>query len=152
MTRTDSTAVGLYDRPFMATNANADVFISIHNNAVGDGVNPFVAAGTSGGTAALAVNAIRRWRQGGGSPRYPGATRLLLACDAGGASDWRSHLRKDQPALLAGETGPRVTPGAWGGRGGPPHVWSLWCAGKCGTMEYAQLRAYPGLHHCVSDA
>jgi N-acetylmuramoyl-L-alanine amidase len=47
MTRTDSTAVGLYDRPFMATNANADVFISIHNNAVGDGVNPFVAAGTS---------------------------------------------------------------------------------------------------------
>jgi N-acetylmuramoyl-L-alanine amidase len=47
MTRTDNTPVGLYDRPVMATTANADVFVSIHNNAVGDGVNPYEAAGSS---------------------------------------------------------------------------------------------------------
>jgi N-acetylmuramoyl-L-alanine amidase len=47
ITRTDSTPVGLYDRPVMATNSNADIFVSIHNNAVGDGVNPYQASGTS---------------------------------------------------------------------------------------------------------
>lgn len=47
MTRVDTSAVGLYDRPLMATRANADAFISIHNNAVGDGVNPYTNHGTS---------------------------------------------------------------------------------------------------------
>ncbi|HSL69133.1 MAG TPA: N-acetylmuramoyl-L-alanine amidase, partial [Longimicrobiales bacterium] len=47
LTRTDSSAVGLYDRPAMSTRANADLFVSIHNNAVGDGVNPYTNHGTS---------------------------------------------------------------------------------------------------------
>ena len=47
MTRIDSSAVGLYDRPAMATRANADAFVSVHNNAVGDGTNPFTNHGTS---------------------------------------------------------------------------------------------------------
>mgnify|MGYP001256722787 CR=1 FL=1 len=47
MTRTDPTAVPLYARPFMATEANAHLLVSVHNNAFPDGVNPFVNNGTS---------------------------------------------------------------------------------------------------------
>jgi N-acetylmuramoyl-L-alanine amidase len=47
ITRVDTTQVGLYERPIMSTNANADLFLSIHNNAVGDGVNPFTNNGSS---------------------------------------------------------------------------------------------------------
>jgi hypothetical protein len=68
----------------------------------------FVSVGTSCDTAAFAVNAIRRWWQQEGQSRYPRATRLLVTCDAGGANDWRSHLWKDQLALLAGQTGLRI--------------------------------------------
>jgi hypothetical protein len=68
----------------------------------------FVSVGTSCDTAAFAVNAIRLWWQEEGSLRYPGATRLLVTCDAGGANDWRSHLRKDQLAVLAGQAGLRI--------------------------------------------
>lgn len=47
MTRTDSTAVPLYARTTMATEADAHLFVSIHNNAFPDGVNPFRNNGTS---------------------------------------------------------------------------------------------------------
>ncbi|MEX2284039.1 MAG: N-acetylmuramoyl-L-alanine amidase [Gemmatimonadota bacterium] len=47
MTRVDTSHVGLYDRPAMATRAGAHIFVSIHNNAVGDGTNPFTNHGTS---------------------------------------------------------------------------------------------------------
>ncbi len=47
MTRIDTSHVGLYDRPLMATRAGAHLFVSIHNNAVGDGTNPFTNHGTS---------------------------------------------------------------------------------------------------------
>lgn len=47
LTRTDSSAVGLYDRPRMAREAGAHLFVSVHNNALPDGVNPFVNSGTS---------------------------------------------------------------------------------------------------------
>ena len=68
----------------------------------------FVSVGTSGDTAAFAVNAIRLWWQREGQSRYPDATRLLIACDAGGANDWRSHLWKDQLDRLREETGLRI--------------------------------------------
>jgi N-acetylmuramoyl-L-alanine amidase len=42
MTRTDTEPVGLEDRPVIARRANAEVFVSIHLNALPDGVNPFV--------------------------------------------------------------------------------------------------------------
>jgi N-acetylmuramoyl-L-alanine amidase len=42
----DST-LGLYDRTNMAVATGGEVFISIHNNALPDGVNPFVNNGTS---------------------------------------------------------------------------------------------------------
>ncbi|MEA1979884.1 MAG: N-acetylmuramoyl-L-alanine amidase, partial [candidate division Zixibacteria bacterium] len=47
MTRDDKRNVNLYDRPSIAKANDADMFISIHNNALPDGVNPFVNNGTS---------------------------------------------------------------------------------------------------------
>jgi N-acetylmuramoyl-L-alanine amidase len=47
MTRVDDSDVKLYDRPRMAVEKDCDIFISVHNNSVPDGVNPFVAHGAS---------------------------------------------------------------------------------------------------------
>jgi len=46
MTRTAPGAVALADRPVMARRANAHAFVSIHLNALPDGVNPFDRHGT----------------------------------------------------------------------------------------------------------
>jgi N-acetylmuramoyl-L-alanine amidase len=46
MTRTAPGALGLNDRPVIARRANAHAFVSIHLNALPDGVNPFTAHGT----------------------------------------------------------------------------------------------------------
>jgi N-acetylmuramoyl-L-alanine amidase len=47
MTRTADTAVDLRDRVALADTGGADLLISIHNNALPDGVNPFTNNGTS---------------------------------------------------------------------------------------------------------
>ena len=47
MTRSDTSHVALYDRPAIAKVNSADLFVSIHNNALPDGVNPFTNNGTS---------------------------------------------------------------------------------------------------------
>ena len=47
LTRTADTALGLYERTRFAEQNNADVLVSIHANALPDGVNPFVNNGTS---------------------------------------------------------------------------------------------------------
>jgi N-acetylmuramoyl-L-alanine amidase len=47
MTRTSDSIVDLWPRVRLAEQANADVLISIHNNALPDGLNPFVNNGTS---------------------------------------------------------------------------------------------------------
>jgi Rhodopirellula transposase DDE domain len=65
----------------------------------------FVSVGASHDTAAFAVAAIRRWWLAEGRSRYPGATRILVTCDAGGCNDCRHHTWKDQLAVLAAETG-----------------------------------------------
>ncbi|MCP4631937.1 MAG: hypothetical protein GY855_03345, partial [candidate division Zixibacteria bacterium] len=39
--------VGIYERPEIANNFKADILISIHNNALPDGTNPFLNNGTS---------------------------------------------------------------------------------------------------------
>jgi N-acetylmuramoyl-L-alanine amidase len=46
MTRRGEEHVALYDRPAKAVTENADLFISIHNNSVPDGVNPYIRNGT----------------------------------------------------------------------------------------------------------
>ncbi len=47
MTRTDRSVVRLYDRTQLAELLDAHVLVSIHNNALPDGVNPFENHGTS---------------------------------------------------------------------------------------------------------
>ena len=47
MTRDDSSDLPLYDRPVIAKDSDADLFVSIHNNALPDGVNPFTNNGVS---------------------------------------------------------------------------------------------------------
>jgi N-acetylmuramoyl-L-alanine amidase len=47
MTRTTKAPVGLTERAVMSRRMNANAFVSIHLNAFGDGVNPFVNNGTS---------------------------------------------------------------------------------------------------------
>lgn len=47
LTRPDSLPLALYDRPVIANTAGADLFVSIHNNALPDGVNPFDNNGSS---------------------------------------------------------------------------------------------------------
>lgn len=44
---TPDSALGLYDRANLAIEAGGDIFVSIHNNALPDGVNPFYNNGTS---------------------------------------------------------------------------------------------------------
>jgi N-acetylmuramoyl-L-alanine amidase len=47
MTRTTDMPIDLWPRVHQAEQANADVLVSIHNNALPDGINPFVNNGTS---------------------------------------------------------------------------------------------------------
>ena len=47
MVRTDRRPVGLYERTRRARDAEAELFVSIHNNALPDGVRPFDLTGTS---------------------------------------------------------------------------------------------------------
>jgi len=69
----------------------------------------FVSVGASHDTGAFAVNALRLWWQQEGSLRYPGAKRLLITCDAGGSNGCRCRLWKDQLAVLAAETGLKIS-------------------------------------------
>jgi N-acetylmuramoyl-L-alanine amidase len=46
MTRTTADPVGLNDRPVMIRRSNANAAVSIHLNALPDGVNPFISNGT----------------------------------------------------------------------------------------------------------
>lgn len=46
MTRTTAAPVALGDRPVMARKANANALVSIHLNALPDGINPFTSNGT----------------------------------------------------------------------------------------------------------
>jgi len=47
MTRSGMDSVALYDRPKIAIEENCDILISVHNNALPDGINPFYNNGTS---------------------------------------------------------------------------------------------------------
>jgi len=69
----------------------------------------FVSVGTSHDTGAFAVNALRLWWRAEGSLRYPGARRRLVTCDAGGSNGYRCRLWKDQLAVLAAETGLKIS-------------------------------------------
>jgi Rhodopirellula transposase DDE domain len=65
----------------------------------------YVVVGMSHDTAAFITAAILRWWRVVGRRRYPGARRLLLQMDGGGANDPRKWLWKIALQRLADETG-----------------------------------------------
>jgi hypothetical protein len=69
----------------------------------------FVNVGTDHNTAAFAVESIRRWWALAGRDAYPGAGRLLVTCDAGGANGWRNRAWKAGLAQFAQDSGLEVT-------------------------------------------
>jgi hypothetical protein len=69
----------------------------------------FVNVGTDHNTAAFAVESIRRWWNLAGHAAYPGAARLLITCDAGGANSGTNRAWKAGLAQFAQETGLQVT-------------------------------------------
>jgi transposase len=69
----------------------------------------FVNVGTDHNTAAFAVESVRRWWELIGQDAYPGATRLLVTCDAGGNNGWQNRAWKAGLAQFARETGLEVT-------------------------------------------
>jgi len=56
----------------------------------------FVAVGSSGDTAAFAVDAIAAWWDGPGSLAFPTADQLLILADGGGSNSWQGRLWKQQ--------------------------------------------------------
>ena len=69
----------------------------------------WVNVGTDAGTAAFAVESIRRWWQQQGKDAYPAARRLLITADAGGSNGYRTRAWKAGLADLARETGLAIT-------------------------------------------
>jgi hypothetical protein len=69
----------------------------------------WVNAGTDHGTAAFAVESIRRWWNARGHGDYPAARRLLITADAGGSNGYRTRTWKTELAALALQTGLEIT-------------------------------------------
>jgi hypothetical protein len=69
----------------------------------------WVSIGLGPDTAAFAVQAIRRWWQRLGRPRYGPAQRLLITADSGGSNSCRGRLWKWSLQQLADETGLAIT-------------------------------------------
>jgi len=65
----------------------------------------WVSVGDSADTAEFAVEAIRRWWNSHGRHRFPNATTLTIAADAGGSNGYRVRAWKWHLARLAAETG-----------------------------------------------
>src|SRR6202158_1293715 len=69
----------------------------------------WVSVGTDHDTAAFAVNTIARWWSQVGAALHPGATRLLICADGGGANGYRTRLWKTELAALASASGLTIT-------------------------------------------
>ena len=69
----------------------------------------WVSVGDSGDTAEFAVNAIRTWWNTMGRFRFPEATELLICADGGGSNGHRVRGWKANLAILAEETGLKIT-------------------------------------------
>ncbi len=69
----------------------------------------WVSLGIDHDTASFAVNAIRRWWQSMGHPRYPEARNLLITADCGGSNGARVRLWKRELQVLADELGLSIT-------------------------------------------
>jgi hypothetical protein len=69
----------------------------------------FVNVGTDANTGTFAVASLRQWWDLVGRAAYPGATRLLVTCDAGSSNGTRNRAWKKGLAAFAEETGLEVT-------------------------------------------
>jgi hypothetical protein len=69
----------------------------------------WVSVGTDHETAAFAVNTLRSWWNTTGKTAYPGAGRLLITADSGGANGSRRRAWKSELAALAAETGLQIS-------------------------------------------
>ena len=69
----------------------------------------WVSVGVDHETAAFAVNTLRSWWNTIGGSAYPGATRLLITADSGGANGSRRRAWKTGLAALAAETGLQIS-------------------------------------------
>jgi len=69
----------------------------------------WVSVGMDGDTAEFAVQAIRRWWQDVGQPRYPHARKLTITADGGGSNGSRVRLWKRELQRLANELGLEIT-------------------------------------------
>jgi Rhodopirellula transposase DDE domain len=68
-----------------------------------------VNVGTDANTGAFAVASLRQWHDLVGKDAYPGATRLLVTCDAGSSNGTRNRAWKKELARFAQDTGLEVT-------------------------------------------
>ena len=92
----------VFDHDYPSWALGRAIPVGIYDLGHNDG---YVVVGTSHDTAAFVTAAIRRWWRVVGGRRYPGARRLLLEMDGGGANDPRKWLWKIALQKLADETG-----------------------------------------------
>jgi hypothetical protein len=69
----------------------------------------WVSVGTDHETAAFAVSTLRSWWDTAGKSAYPGARRLLITADSGGANGNRRRAWKTELAALAAGTGLEIS-------------------------------------------
>ena len=69
----------------------------------------WVSVGVDHETSPFAVNTLRSWWAGVGKDVYPGAARLLITADSGGANGSRRRAWKTELAALAAETGLEIS-------------------------------------------
>ena len=69
----------------------------------------FVNVGTDANTGTFAVASLRQWHDLIGKDAYPGASRLLVTCDAGSSNGTRNRAWKKELARFAQDTGLEVT-------------------------------------------
>jgi hypothetical protein len=100
----EPTEVNVHD--FIDLEAGKAVPFGVYDLANNEG---WVSVGDNADTSAFAVNAIRRWWENMGKPRYAKATRLLVTADAGGSNGYRRRAFKVELAKLAAETGLEIT-------------------------------------------
>ena len=99
--RPKGSPVAVRDHSFADRDGGHAIPYGVYDVAANTG---FVNVGTDANTAALAVESVRRWWELIGRDAYPGATRLLVTCDAGGTNGWRNRGWKEGLAEFAQET------------------------------------------------
>jgi Rhodopirellula transposase DDE domain len=96
----------VFDHDYPSWASGQAIPVGVYDLAYHDG---YVLVGKSHDTPAFTVAAIRRWWLDVGRRRYPGAKRLLIQADGGGATDHRKWAWKVGLQRLADEFGLIIT-------------------------------------------